>query len=168
MTGMMVIQLAKESGLNVFAIAKLRNTSLLLDIGAGKVADRHTPEEVIAEAKNLGILLGIDCVGQETATWALRALQPGGKLAYLVKKPVQDAIETSMVNAIDLLIKRFREDQAHGRTLVDYISRCLFTRRVRPVRREIVQSGLDAIEIGLQRLMNQDVSGKKLIVLFDT
>lgn len=167
-TGMMAVQLAKDNGFRVFAVAGLHNASYLQHIGADKVVDRHAPEEAISEARRLNIRLGIDCVGQQTASFAARALQSGGRLVYLVKKPEQTVMETSKIEATDILIKRFHEDPGYGQSLIDYISHCLSTRAIQPVPHEIVHGGFGAIEIGLSRLRAEAVSGRKLVVIVDS
>ena len=162
--GMMAIQLAKQRNLRIFAVAGSHNVSELLDLGADQVYDRHRPEEAVTEAEKLGINLGIDCIGQETATFAIRALQTGGKLACLVKAPDQAVVEKTGVEVVDVLIKRFHEDAAYGGNVVDFISHSLFTRVIRPVRYEVVKGGLEAVETGLQRSRDQGVSGRKLVI----
>lgn len=163
-TGMMAIQFAKLSNLRVFAVAGSHNSPDLYNLGANVVVDRHKPEEVLEKARNLRIELGVDCIGKETATYAVRALQPGSKLVYLVQRPDQDALEQAGTEATDVLIKRFHEDQTYGSNLVNFLSHHLFAQTLRPVKFEIVEGGLGAIEEGLQRLRDQAVSGKRLIV----
>ena len=166
-TGMMAIQFAKLSNFAVFAVAGSQNSSDLYKLGADVFVDRHKPEEVVEKARRLQITLGIDCIGKETATYAARALQPGSKLVYLVQKPDQDTLEQAGVEANDVLIKRFHEDKTYGSNLVNVLSHHLFARTIQPVKFEVVEGGLAAIEDGLQRLRNQAVSGKKLIVRVD-
>ena len=151
-TGMMAIQLAKDSGLRVFAVAGLQNAPELYRLGADQVLDRHKPDETIAEAQKLPISLGIDCVGQETATYAAQALQPGGRLAYLVKKPEEHVTNERKVTATDILIKRFHEDEGYGRALVDLVTRALFTRALRPARYEVVKGEIHGLEEGNYRI----------------
>ena len=163
-TGMMAIQFAKLSNHRVFAVAGSHNSPDLYNLGANVVVDRHKPEEVLEKARNLRIKLGVDCIGKETATYAVRALQPGSKLVYLVQRPDQVALEQAGIETTDVLIKRFHEDQAYGSNLVNFLSHHLFAQTLRPVKFEIVEGGLGAIEDGLQRLRDQAVSGKRLIV----
>ena len=167
-TGTMAIQLAKDNGFRVFAVAGLQNASYLHSVGADKVTNRYEPEQAILEARRFGIRLGIDCVGQQTATFAARALQSGGKLVYLVKKPDTATLEVSKIEATDILIKRFHEDAAYGQSLVDYISHCLSSKAIRPARHEIVHGGFEAIEDGLARLRADAVSGRKLVISIDS
>ena len=166
-TGMMAIQLARYSGLRVFAVAGLQNAPELYRLGADQVLDRHRPDETIAEARKLPISLGIDCVGQETATCAVQALQPGSRLAYLVKQPDTHVTDERKVTATDILIKRFHEDENYGRALVDFITRALFTRALRPARHEVVKGEINGLEEGLKKLQSQEVSGRKLVVTFE-
>lgn len=163
-TGMMAIQLARLAGFRVFAVAGIHNASRLHDLGAEGVADRHTPDAAIAEAKELGIKVAINCVGAETANHTVRALEPGGRMVYLVKKPDQAILDEAQVQATDVLIKRFHEDEAFGQRLVDLVSDALFQRKILPIRHEVIEGGLGSIERGLKKLMNQEVSGRKLVV----
>ena len=166
-TGMMAVQFAKLSGLQVFAVAGLHNASVLYSMGADIVVDRHMPNDAVAEARGLDIRLGIDCVGQETATHAAKALQPGSKLTYLVKKPNDLTLEETNVETVDVLIKRFHEDEMYGRAVVELISSCLFSKEIRSVPYELLGAGLGAVENGLQRLREQQVSGRKLVIMVD-
>lgn len=163
-TGMMATQLARLAGLRVFAVAGLHNAPELRELGAERVVDRHRPEDAIAEAKNLGIALAIDCVGEKTATYAVRALQSGGRMVYLVKRPTQELLDAHEVLAMEVLIKKFHEDIIFGKRLVDLVSDALYQRRIRPVRHEGINGGLAGIERGLKMLMEQKVSGRKLVV----
>lgn len=160
----MAIQFAKQSGFSVLAVADLQNEAYLKSLGADQVLDRHQPENTIALARQLDISLAVDCVGQQTATSAVKALQPGGKLAYLVKQPDQAMAESFGVDATDILIKRFHEDPEYGQSLVDYVSYALLTQKIRPVRYDVVPGQLEAIQKGLKRLESQTVSGRKLVV----
>ena len=166
-TGMMATQFAKQSGLRVFAVAGLQNAAELHKLGADRILDRSEPEHVITEAQKLPIYLGVDCVGQETATYAIRAQQLGGKLVYLVKKPKQGIVEEMKAQVTDILIKRFHEDEGYGRFLTDHISRSLLCRSIRPVRHELVERGFEAVEHGLERLRQNQVSGRKLVVALE-
>ncbi|KAL8789704.1 MAG: hypothetical protein Q9195_006701 [Heterodermia aff. obscurata] len=163
-TGMMAIQFAKLCNFRVFAVAGCHNTSELCDLGADVVVDRHKPEEVVEKARGLHMKLGIDCVGKETATYALRALQPGSKLVCLVQRPDQGVLRQAEIGTSDVLIKRFHEDQTYGYDLVNFLSHHLFARTLRPVKFEVVEGGLGAVEDGLQKLRDQAVSGKRLIL----
>ena len=163
-TGIMATQLAKQSGYQVLAVASLQNARYLETVGADKVIDRHQPQDAIDEAQRLQIRLGMDCVGQQTATWALSALQPTGRLACLVKGPDKTAVAASRVEVTDILIKRFHEDAEYGQSLMDYISDSLASRLLRSVRYEQIPEGFEALNKGLERLKSEAVSGKKLVV----
>ena len=166
-TGMMAIQLARRSGLRVFAVAGIQNASELRRLGADRVEDRHDPEAAITAAKVLGIMFAIDCVGSETATNVVKAMSRGGRLACLVKKPDHVLAQKAGVLFTDILIKQFHEKDEFGRRLVDFMSRGLVDREIQPLRYDIVEGGLNALEHGLQRLKHQAVSGRKLVVKFE-
>ena len=163
-TGMMMIQLAKQTGFRVFVVASLQNADYLDSLGADRVADRHDPEKAIAEIHELDIDTGVDCVGQETATFCARALRPGGRLAYLVKGPNEEIMQERRIDATDILLKRFHENPAYGQSVVDFISNRLFSQTLKPVRHQRVEGGFEGIEKGLELLKDQKISGCKLVV----
>lgn len=163
-TGMMAIQFARLAGFRVFAVAGIHNAPELHDLGVERVADRHAPDDAVAEARALGIKLAIDCVGAETANYCVRTMEPGGKMVCLVKNPQQAILVETQVQATDVLIKRFHEDKAFGQLLVDLVSDALFQGNIRPIRHEVVEGGLGSIERGLKKLMDKKVSGRKLVV----
>ena len=166
-TGMMAIQLAKISGYRVFAVAGMQNAAYLQNLGAEIVVDRWEPEKAIAVAAELHIAVGIDCVGEQTSTYAVRALHPGGTLVYLVKGPDMVVAEQAQIEVRDVLIKRFHEDAAYGQSLMDYISHCLSCGAVRPVRYELVHGGFEFVESALSKLKSQVMSGRKLVIKVD-
>lgn len=167
-TGMMAIQFAKGCGLRVLAVANPQNASYLKSLGADEVIDRCQPEEAIALAKSFHISLAIDCVGQQTATFAAKSLEPKGKLVYLVKQPEQAAIDAGGIEVTDILIKKFHEDPSYGQSLVDYIAHGLFSRRVRPVRHEVIPGGWNGLKLGLEKLKSGTVSGRKLVIVLNS
>ena len=130
---MMVIQLARLNSYRVFAVAGLQNASCLQSLGTDIVVDPSRPQDVISEAKPLRTMLGIDCVGQQTATCPAEALHPSGKLV-LVKQPNPTMTKAFKIETTDVLIKSFHEDAAYGQSLVDYISYSLLTKALRPIR----------------------------------
>ena len=161
---MMAIQLARPSH-SILAIASAHNTTYLLSLGASRVLDRHAPpSELIAEAQTLDIKLGIDCVGATTAGYAARALQKGGTLVCLVKKPDKAVLEETGVEARDIVMKRFHEDERYGRELVEFITKALSEGVIGPVRHEVVEGGLGKVQQGLNKLREGGVSGRKLVM----
>ena len=163
-TGMMITQLARQSGFRVFAVAGIHNTAELHSLGAEVIFDRHKPQEAIAQAQKYSIRLAVDCVGQETASYAVQAMQEGGKMAYLVKGPKPEVVEEKKATITDILIKRFHEDERYGQALANHISQSLLSRSIRPVKLDLVDGGFGGLENGLKRLKNQEVSGRKLVV----
>ena len=166
-TGMMATQLAKLAGLRVFAVAGLHNAAAIDRLGAERVVDRHRPDDAVAEAKKLEIGLAIDCVGKETATYAARSLQAGGRLACMVKQPQQATLDANQVQATDILIKKFHEDENFGRYLVNFISDGIARKEIRPLKYEIIKGGLARVEDGLQKLQGESVSALKVVVPLD-
>ena len=166
-TGMMATQLARLAGLRVFAVAGLHNATAIHKLGAEQVVDRHRPDEVVFEAKKLGIGLAIDCVGSETASHAARALQPGGRLACMVQQPQRATLDAHQVQATDILIKKFHEDEHFGRQLVDFVSNAIGRKDIRPLNYDIIEGGLAKVEEGLQKLKGGNVSAHKVVVPLD-
>ncbi|KAI9850401.1 MAG: hypothetical protein M1838_005734 [Thelocarpon superellum] len=168
-TGSMAVQLSKQAGLRVAAVASRHNAPYLAGLGADLVLDRHQPDEAAATARQLGIGLAIDCVGAETAGWAAQALKEGGKLVCLVRKPDLTGLHTVAPGIViqDILVKKFHEDPAYGQQLMDYITWALQTQVIKPIRYETIRGGLAGVEEGLRRLKNEEVSGYKLVVVTD-
>ena len=78
-------------------------------------------------------------------------------------------VEECGVQVTDILIKRFHEDQGFGNRVVEVIEGGLFRGDVRPVKHEVVEGewGLGAaVEAGLKKLKDLEVSGRKLVVNF--
>lgn len=160
----MAIQLARPTH-SILAIASAHNTPYLLSLGASRVLDRHaSPSEIIAEAQSLDIKLGIDCVGATTAAHTAHALQRGAKLVCLVKRPEKAVLEESGVEARDIVMKRFHEDERYGRELVEFITKALREGVIGPVRHELIDGGLDGVQKGLDKLKEGGVSGRKLVM----
>jgi NADPH:quinone reductase-like Zn-dependent oxidoreductase len=166
-TGMYAIQLAKQAGLHVIAVAGLQNAVYLKELGVDLLLDRHQPEEAVSRIRSLGVSIGIDCVGKETSTYAVQSLADKGKLVCLVQKPSTPQDATKSVEICEVLVKRFHEDSIYGQGLMDFVSSLLFDKALRPVRHEVIKGGLHGIDVGLQDLQQERVSGKKLVVLLN-
>lgn len=167
-TGLMAIQLAIQMGLSVIAVSSLHNADYLRSYGAEVVLCRHGTAETIQEVRKYDVDIAIDCVGGATAGFAAQALKEGGRLVCLVQRP-KSLDDERRVELLDVLLKRFHEDLVYGRRLMVLAERLLKDGKLRAPRVKIVSGGLAGVEMGLDWLRKNEVSGAKLVVrMLDT
>lgn len=143
-------------------MASSHNAQYLIDNGADLVLDRHNPGIIIETIRALHVSKALDCVGDKTAGFAARALQPGGKLVCLVKAPKLE--EGSGVEVLGVLIKRFHEDTKYGLRLMTFVEELLQRRLLKMPRIRVSPGGFEGIEPGLDLLRKNAVSGVKIVV----
>ncbi|ANB14825.1 hypothetical protein AWJ20_2437 [Sugiyamaella lignohabitans] len=159
--GIFTIQLAKYAGFKVAAVASMSNRQYLRSIGADIIFDRYDPVTSSQYAKTLGISYAIDCVGAETATYALQTLVPNGELVAIVKAPRQ---VPPGITVHSVLLKKFHEDLVYGNKLITFTSQLLHTKQIIPPRVEKLVGGLEKIPHGLDKLSSNLVSGRRIVV----
>ena len=101
--GAYAVQLARNAGLGVFAIASSNDLEYLLKLGATTVLDyRRIRFEDLART----IDIVIDTVGGDARLQSLRVLKPGGILVSAVYSPMPtDAAAEAGVRAVTLIVK---------------------------------------------------------------
>lgn len=134
----------------------------MIDNGADLVLDRHNPDIIIETIRALHVTMALDCVGDKTAGFAAKALQPGGRLVCLVKAPKLE--EGSTVQTLGVLIKRFHEDVAYGLRLMSFVEELLERRLLKMPRIKVSPGGFEGVEPGLDLLRKNAVSGVKVVV----
>lgn len=176
--GTAAINLAKFSGLKIFATASPTHHQYLKSLGAFAVFDYKDLDvisKITAAAESAGtpITLGIDTIseGNTSELSAQTLLASGGKGGKLVltlpwpgKEPVPEGIETSMTIAGHTGTER--EDIGEW-LFNEYLPKALEDKAIVPAPKvEIVPGGIGAAQKVFDQL-KAGVSGKKLVVKVD-
>ncbi|KAL4878122.1 chaperonin 10-like protein [Aspergillus karnatakaensis] len=180
-TGYMAIQLAKIYGLSVIAVASVRNFEYLKDAGADVVLDRRFPEEALPRVEEVtkrdgGLRLAFDAVGVTTAGFCARILRKDGKngkdesvLVALAGLPrgVEEDPEFKGLSLPTIKVKVFHNEPEFGAALLKELTTYLSDGRLKPPRVSVLSGGFDAVNLGLLRLRNMEISGTKLVIRVD-
>ncbi|KAL0570054.1 hypothetical protein V5O48_011909 [Marasmius crinis-equi] len=170
--GQCVIQLLKFSGFSpIITYASAHHTDLLKGLGATHIIDRKSvlikslPVEVERVTKT-SVKTIYDAVSStETVEASYATLSEGGDLILVlptarVKSPVEGKKVHNVFGGV------FTEaTRPFGRVMYKKLEQFLEDGTVRPNRVEELPNGLAGITDGLERLRNNEVSGKKLVVL---
>jgi NADPH:quinone reductase-like Zn-dependent oxidoreductase len=173
----MAIQLAKIYGLTVITVASPVNFEYLRQAGADVVLDRNDPDEAlrrIREITHAGLRLAFDAVGPTTARLCARALckeagQPSSVLVALAGLP-KDVVEGPVFSTIMIptaKVKLFHNEPTFGRRLLQELTAYLGDGRLKPPRISILSGGFQAVDTGLLKLRNKEISGRKLVIRVD-
>ncbi|KAL2847014.1 oxidoreductase [Aspergillus pseudodeflectus] len=176
-TGYMAIQLAKIYGLSVITVASTVNFEYLRQAGADVVLDRKDPDEALRRIREIThgrLRLAFDAVGPTTARLCARALckeagQPSSVLVALAGLP-KDVVEGPVFSTIMLptvKVKLFHNEPTFGRHLLQELTAYLGDGRLKPPRISILSGGFQAVETGLLKLRNKEISGRKLVIRVD-
>ncbi|KAI0632729.1 GroES-like protein [Trametes polyzona] len=169
--GQFAIQLARLSGFSpIITTASLHNTDLLKSLGATHVIDRKLPPQTIsAQAREIaGGHIGVvyDAVSEtDSLEAAYSATSPTGDLVVVLTTPIPGFDEKSK-KRVHLAHGAFITPINHavGKSLLAALPRLLESGDIKPNPVEIVEGGLPSIPKALERLRNNQVSGKKLVV----
>ncbi|KAL3482899.1 chaperonin 10-like protein [Aspergillus germanicus] len=176
-TGYMAIQLAKIYGLSVIAVASPANYEYLRQAGADVVLDRNGPDEALRRIQEITrgkLWLAFDPVGSTTARLCARALceesgQPMSVLVALAGTP-EDVTEGPIFNTISLptvKVKLFHNEPVFGSRLLQELTAYLADGRLKPPRISFLSGGFEAVNLGLLRLRNKEISEQKLVIRVD-
>ncbi|KAI0635560.1 GroES-like protein [Trametes polyzona] len=172
--GQYVIQLAKASRFDpIITTASPRNKELLTSLGATHVIDRSLPADaVLAELSKLTqgkpIEVAVDTVSiADTQALAYRALAQGGQVLILLPEQIPAELKEEgdgkRVAFVQGLVYP-PENCAIGAELYKRLPEWLEKGIIRPNAHEVLPNGLAGIPGGLERLKNNQVSAKKLVV----
>ncbi|KAF8557927.1 GroES-like protein [Imleria badia] len=168
--GQYAIQFAKLSGFSpIITTASLRNTELLKSLGATHIIDRNIPASSfaseIASITTKPIPLVFDAVSTpETQQLGYDALAEGGHIVIVVKSSIQET-PGSTKKAVGVFGNvHFPANRAIGRALAQSLPGFLEAGDIVPNEVEVLPGRLNSVAPGLERLKNNLVSGKKLIV----
>ncbi|KAH9847261.1 GroES-like protein [Lenzites betulinus] len=169
--GSLAIQFAKLSGFSpIITTASLKNAPLLKEFGATHVLDRNLSPSALYDAvvaiTGAPVKLVLDTItvpDTERAAFALVA--PGGKLLIhnqpsVLENPTADGRSVTFTSGIIQL----PENQEFGKVLYEHVPALLASGDLKPLHTEIIPGGLAAIPIGLDRLKNNQVSARKLVL----
>ncbi|KAI0371509.1 GroES-like protein [Pilatotrama ljubarskyi] len=172
--GQYAIQVAKEAGFSpIITTASLHNTELLTSLGATHVVDRSlSPDEILAKLPKLTggkpLKFVYDVISlPETMPLAYRALAPRGALVITLP----DVIPAELKKEGDG--KRIAyvfgnvhspENRGCGVEMYKRLTEWLEKGIIKPNVVEVLPNGLAGAQEGLDRLQNNQVSGKKLII----
>ncbi|KAI0760963.1 GroES-like protein [Trametes elegans] len=172
--GQYAIQLAKLSNFSpIITTASPHNESLLRSLGATHVLDRSlAPAAILAELPRLTQGKPLEFVFDtislpETQSLAYGALAPGGSLLLVLpdeipaekKKPGENKRVVFVLGNVHLPENREVGVQLYSR-LTEWLEKGIIV----PNRVEVIPNGLAGIPEGLERLKQNKVSGKKLVV----
>ncbi|KAH9847262.1 GroES-like protein [Lenzites betulinus] len=168
--GSLAIQLASLSGFSpIITTASLRNGPLLEGFGATHVLDRNLAasdlrDEVVKIAGGT-VSVVFDAISlPETQNAAFDLLAPGGKLILVGSSVLDDpnADGRGVVTVAGLV--HAPANVEFGKVLYASLPDLLGSGDLKPLRTEVLSGGLGGIIAGLERLKNNQVSARKLVV----
>ncbi|EGO00292.1 hypothetical protein SERLA73DRAFT_89213 [Serpula lacrymans var. lacrymans S7.3] len=168
--GQYVIQCAKLSGFSpIITTASLHNTALLKSTGATHVLDRGlSPSALSAEVLNVTstpIKLVYDSVSlADTQQIGYDILAPGGHLIILLQDSIKakEGDNKTIFHVFGNLHPP--QNRAFGAGLFSHLTKYLADGDIIPNTVEVIPGGLNGVVSGLQRLKDNLVSGRKLVV----
>ncbi|KAF8992277.1 chaperonin 10-like protein [Cyathus striatus] len=170
--GQMVIQLAKYSGFSpIITTASLKNESYLKSLGATHVVDRSLPlsslPSEVAKITSEQITVAFDAAAiPELAQAGYDLLTNGGRLGTAYPKLKLKETEGSgktIANGV-ALPEAPPENAELIKAIYGMLTSFLESGAIRPNRVEVLPNGLGSVFEGLDRLKNDQVSARKLIV----
>jgi len=168
--GQYAIQFAKLSGFSpIITTASLRNTELLESLGATHVVDRNIPASSfaskIATITTKPITLVYDSIAAaDTQQLGYDTLAEGGHIVVVLQPTLKETPGSTKKVVRVLGNVQETANRAIGRVLAQHLPALLEAGDIVPNQVEIVPGGLNGVVPGLDRLRNNLVSGKKLII----
>jgi NADPH:quinone reductase-like Zn-dependent oxidoreductase len=167
--GQFAIQLLKASGFSeIIATASTSNEALVKSLGATHFVDRNANFEAAVKAlSNLPITVVADGVSTaETHLAGFNALAPGGILnAYTNLQISEEKLKEKNIKAFRVFAVYTPANEPYRRYFNANFTRFVEENGIVPSNVEIIPGGLGGVVKGLSMLENNQVSGKKLVVL---
>ncbi|KAI0075650.1 GroES-like protein [Panus rudis PR-1116 ss-1] len=171
--GQYAIQVARLAGFSpIITTASLHNTDLLKSLGATHIIDRTLPHaQLIAEIRAIvpeGFQVVYDSFSiAETQKQGYELLAPGGTL--VVDLPSVLDSEKAKADNKKVVFTYFwlhlpPFDKLGMELLQVHIPEWLKTGTIKPNQAEYIPGGLNGVPVGWERIRNNQVSGRKLIV----
>ncbi|KAH7888954.1 chaperonin 10-like protein [Phlebopus sp. FC_14] len=168
--GQYAIQFARLSGFSpIIATASLHNAPLLRSLGATHVIDRNTPTSEIARelAKITSVPLSLlfDSISaEELRQVGFDLLGSGGHYVIVSPSPLRPPEGSDKKGVSVFATVLVDENRPFGRALAKHLPKLVEDGEFVPSQVEVVPGGLDGVMSGLERLKNNLVSGKKLVI----
>ncbi|KAJ8597487.1 medium-chain dehydrogenase/reductase like protein [Rhizopogon salebrosus TDB-379] len=167
--GQYAIQFARLSGFSpIITTASLYNSELLSSLGATHVLDRRLStaalKHAIAKITSIPITLAFDAVSLPDTQQAAHDILTAGGILIIVMEP--KLANKSDDKEVRLVWGSFHPLSNHemGKRFMPVLTQWLADGTIKPHRVEVVPGGLNGVPSGIQRLKNNLVSARKLIV----
>lgn len=170
-TAQFAIQIASRSGVKVIAVASSKTKSLVESLGAAHVIvrDGKSGDEIVAEIRGIAgddITRAIDLVGTETAQYCLNALSTEKECVFAPLAMISSkAVVPRNVTVETVEMKQFVLDPA-SRVHALELGNLIEDGSVKLPSIDVLEGGLDSVQLGLERLKRGDMQGRKLVVSF--
>lgn len=167
--GQYAIQLARLSGFSpIITTASLHNAELLSSLGATHVLDRKLSttalKDAIAEITSTPITLVFDAISlPDTQQTGHDVLTAGGTLIIVTQPWVDNKSEDKVIHPVTGTFHP-PSNRELGKSFMPVLTQWLADGTIKPTAVEGVPGGLNGVSSGLQRLKNNLISGKKLVV----
>lgn len=149
-TGVFLLQLAKRKGLRVVSIASERSHTYVKSFGADLVLNRNkilTAEDILS-AITEPIVYAIDCIGKESASLVLQALELCKHSDHFIPQMVclNASLHSDTVSVRSLNLKKVHENEDYGRQVTLKIEQLIHELKPPKIH---CYSGLENIPSGL-------------------
>ncbi|KAG2126311.1 chaperonin 10-like protein [Suillus clintonianus] len=167
--GQYATQLARLSGFSpLITTASFHNTELLSSLGATHVLDRKLStaalKDAIAKITSTPIALAFDAISlPDTQQTAHDIITAGGTVITVRAPQVDNKSEDKVVQQVVGIIHA-PPNRELGKSFMPVLTQWLADGTIKPNTVEVVPGGLNGVSSGLQRLKNNLVNGKKLVV----
>lgn len=167
--GQYAIQLARLSGFSpIITTASFHNTELLSSLGATHVLDRKLSitalKDAIAKITSIPITLAFDAISLPDTQQTAHDIVTAGGTVITVRVPQVDNKHED--KAVQQVVGTFHipPNRELGKSFMPALTQWLADGTIKPNAIEVVPGGLNGVSSGLQKLKNNLVSGKKLVV----
>ena len=157
--------------MKVIAVASSKTKTLVESLGEAHVIvrDGKSGDEIVTEIRGIArndITRAIDLVGTETAQYCLNALSTEKECIFAPLATISSqAVVPSNVTVETVEMKQFVLDPA-SRVYAWELGNLIEDGSLKLPSIDVLEGGLDSVQMGLERLKRGDMQGRKLIVRF--
>ncbi|KAI5480647.1 oxidoreductase [Pseudohyphozyma bogoriensis] len=167
-TGYLASQFAKLGGLKVVAVADVaKYGQRLKEVGVDVVVDRKDPVAAVEEVRKLTegkLKYAVDCIGKETATLALSALDPEQDSILVGLSGLPKIATPGKIQLLEVPVKTFHTNPAVGAALMKLIEELMASGELVLPDIEVIDGGLHQVNDALDRLRKGDVGFGRLVI----